>query len=178
MKKICIIFCLALCHLAANGQDYYSNVTTIKTNNITYSVDNSFGSIHLENERNTLLRDMPFDRDMNEYCRIDDLPSIYFPNEWALFKQLATSTLFLDHYESYFCGSWILIHCAVNPKTALIEELLFDIHPGDNKRLLSIPPERFAELEKKLVGHDFGFKIPDRYKNMTYCISGVVCSFK
>lgn len=168
--------------MSARSQDYYIGKERITTNDITYSIeyddeDPELICIILENERNTLLSDDPFDKKKNEYCGLD-WPWIHFPNESVVIKELVTSTLFPERRESYFRGSGILVHCAVNPETALIEEVLFDIHPRDNKRLLSIPPERFEELEKKLVGQNFGIKIPDRYKNLTYCICGVFSSFK
>lgn len=184
MKKFPLTLILIFCQILSYGQDYYSNNKSITAGDITYSVcsyfecNPAFNFISLENNQNVIFIEEPFDRAQNRYCtRFDEKPFVYFPDESSV-KALIKQTLLEDRYETQYFLSSVTLWCAYNPDTALIEEVKYELVPHGNCKIYSISPERFAELEKKLVGQNLGTKIPDRYKNMTYCICGVVCSFK
>lgn len=184
MKKFTLTVFIILSQILSYGQDYYTNNKSITAGDITYSIcsyfecNPAFNFISLENNKNVLFIEAPFDRAQKRYCnRFDEKPFVYFPDE-SLVKDLIKQTLLGDRYESQYNLSSITLWCAYNPDTALVEEIKYELVPHGNCNIYSIPPERFAELEKKLVGQNFGIKIPDRYKNLTYCICGVFSSFK
>lgn len=63
-------------------------------------------------------------------------------------------------------NSLIDIIMAVDPKSCTVKELYFDFYVDEST--VSIPPKKFAELERALIGKNFGFKLDDCYIDANY----------
>ena len=180
MKKniIAVTLMLLLC-IPGYAKDYYSGQNKVKANTFYYSVDISMHDdrdeiwyFYLENSLNKLFKDFPYNKVTNDYCCVDvDWPLVYVRDVNEI-KKLVKSTLFKGENLSDFGLAGILVEFAHDPTNGLVKEVRFEIRPCGNKKILSIPPARFEELEKKLIGKDFGVYIREEYKSITYTISG------
>lgn len=164
MKKIILLVIFFLsCALMVCSQDFYTDTGLITVDNITYKVVRYNHVIHLKNIENTLVDRGIINLKTNKPY---DIPGDMFPRYYPRPEKIK---IFIDqiiHPKNKEYNSLIDIIMAVDPKSCTVKELYFDFYVDEST--VSIPPKKFAELERALIGKNFGFKLDDCYIDANY----------
>lgn len=168
-KIILVIILLFSINTVLMSRDYYSGKSEIITDSFTYKVSRYrwLSRIVLHNVRNTLLEDGPYNTEEKRYYQLPTEAILVYPRPEDIYD-IILSLDFPRKAEKYSSGIDIVF--AIDPFTAEVREVEFRLMTNLNDKVLSIPPQVFEELEKKLVGGNFGIKVPYYMKVATYVL--------